>query len=314
MNGRVLALSGGVGGAKLALGLARVLDAGRLTVVANTGDDFVHLGLSVSPDVDTLVYTLAGLADPERGWGHRDETWGFMEALARLGGETWFRLGDRDLAMHVERTHRLAAGEPLSAVTDHVRRRLGIAAAIVPMSDDPVRTRLDTDCGRLDLQDYFVRRRCEPVVHGIVYQGAETARPAQAWMQLLADESLRAVVICPSNPLLSIDPILALPGVRAALAACTAPVIAVSPLIGGRALKGPTARLIRELGEEVGAGGIARRYAGLIDVLLVDAGDLPSGPRADIEWLAAPILMDTLQDRERLAGAVLAAAGRMAGR
>ena len=314
MNGRVLALSGGVGGAKLALGLARELDAGQLTVVANTGDDFVHLGLSISPDVDTLIYTLAGLADPERGWGHREETWGFMEALARLGGETWFRLGDRDLAMHVERTHRLAAGEPLSAVTDHVRRCLGIAAAIVPMSDDPVRTRLDTECGRLDFQDYFVRRRCEPVVRGIVYQGAETARPAQAWMQLLADEPLRAVVICPSNPLLSIEPILALPGVRAALAACAAPVIAVSPLIGGQALKGPTARLMRELGEEAGAGGIAHRYAGMIDALLVDAGDMPAARQADIEWIAAPILMDTLRDRELLAGAVLAAADRIAGR
>ncbi len=312
MSGEVIALSGGVGGAKLALGLARVLDAGRLTVFANTGDDFVHLGLAVSPDIDTLLYTLAGLADPERGWGRRDETWGFMAAIEQLGGETWFRLGDRDLALHVERTRRLAAGETLSAITDRLRRQLGIAAAVVPMTDDPVRTRLRTSQGWLDFQDYFVRRRCEPVVQAIVCQGAETARPAEAFLQALTDRTLRAVVICPSNPLLSIEPILSLPGVRAALAACAAPVIAVSPLIGGQALKGPTAKLMRELGEEVGVGGIARRYAGMIDALLVDSADMPAAPAPDIAWIAAPIRMQDLEDRERLAAAVLAAADRLA--
>lgn len=314
MSRGVIALSGGVGGAKLALGLSRVLADGELIVVANTGDDFRHLGLAISPDIDTLLYTLSGLADPERGWGRRDESWNFMAALQVLGGETWFQLGDRDLALHVERTQRLAAGEALSAVTEHLRRRLGIAAAVVPMTDDAVRTRLHTDQGWLDFQDYFVRRRCEPVVREIVFEGAERARPNEALLRALADTTLRAVVICPSNPLLSIEPILSLPGVRAALAACAAPVIAVSPLIGGQALKGPTARLMRELGEEAGVAGIARRYAGLIDALLVDPGDRPAAPAPDIEWLAAPIRMQDLKDRERLAAAVLAAADRLAGR
>jgi len=314
VNGRVIALAGGVGGAKLALGLSRVLAPGALTVIANTGDDFTHLGLAISPDIDTLTYTLAGLADPLQGWGRRGETWAFMTALQQLGGETWFRLGDQDLALHVERTHRLVAGESLSAFTERVRQRLGVATAIVPMTDDTVRTRLRTDEGWLDFQDYFVRRRCVPCVHEIAYHGAENARPAEALRQSLADETLRAVVICPSNPLLSIAPILAMPGVRAALAGCTAPVIAVSPLIGGQAVKGPTAKLMRELGKEVGVGGIARCYAGLIDALLIDAGDRPAGPAQEIEWIDAPLLMNTIEDREHLAVAVLAAADRLSRR
>lgn len=314
MSGHVIALSGGVGGAKLALGLSLVLDAGQLTIVANTGDDFTHLGLAISPDIDTLVYTLSGLADPVRGWGRRDETWAFMEALERLGGETWFRLGDRDIAMHVERTRRLAAGETLSAITEHMRRRLGISAAIVPMTDDPVRTRLNTDQGWLDFQDYFVRRRCEPVVREISYQGAETARPARALQQALTESEVRAVVICPSNPLLSIEPILSLRRVRAMLASCAAPVLAVSPLIGGHAVKGPTAKLMRELGLDVSPAGVAHRYAGLIDALIVDEGDMQAPIPADVERIAAPILMTTIEDCERLAAAVLAAADRLAAR
>lgn len=312
MKGRVLALSGGVGGAKLALGLARVLDAGALTVIANTGDDFRHLGLAISPDIDTLVYTLAGLADPQRGWGRRAETWSFMAALEQLGGETWFRLGDADLVMHVERTRGLAAGEPLSAITDRFCRHLGIATRVVPMSDDPVRTRLKTDDGWLDFQDYFVRRQCAPVVRELAYEGAGRAQPASELMRALRAPDLRAVILCPSNPLLSIEPILSVAGVCAALASSTAPVVAVSPIIGGQAVKGPTVKMMRELGMETSPAGIARRYAGLIDALLVDASDVPVEVDPDIEFVSASILMRSDEDRERLAREALATADRIA--
>lgn len=314
MMGEVVALSGGIGGAKLALGLARVLDSGQLTVIANTGDDFNHLGLAISPDLDTLVYTLAGLADPAQGWGRRDETWAFMIALEQLGGETWFRLGDADLAMHVERTQRLAAGETLSAVTDRLRRRLGIEARILPMSDDPVRTRLETDAGWLDFQDYFVRRQCTPRVRRLDFLGADNARPLPQVMASLGSRDLRAVVICPSNPFLSIEPILAIPAIRAALAGCRAPVIAVSPVIGDQAVKGPTTKIMRELGLGSGSADVARRYADLLDVFVVDEVDAATAVPADIEVVSAPILMTSLEDRERLARVVLAAADRAAER
>jgi LPPG:FO 2-phospho-L-lactate transferase len=304
-NGPVVALSGGIGGAKLALGLSRVVPPERLIVVGNTGDDFEHLGLAISPDLDTLMYTLAGVSDPERGWGRRDETWTFMAALAALGGETWFQLGDGDLATHVERTRRLAAGEPLSRITEDFCRRLGIRARILPMSEDRVRTRVRTSDGWLDFQDYFVRRRCAPEVTELAYDGAAQARPHPAFAAALADARLRAVVICPSNPYLSVDPILALPGVRAALKARPAPVIAVSPIIGGRAVKGPTAKMMRELGLPSTATAIAQHYDGLIDLFVVDHSEgeisLPN-----MHVAKAAILMSTLADREALASAVLA--------
>jgi len=308
---RVLALSGGVGGAKLALGLARVLERDALDVVVNTGDDFRHLGLAISPDVDTLLYTLAGLADPVRGWGRCDETWHFMAALERLGGDTWFALGDADLALHVERSRRLAAGETPSAVTADFARRLGIDARIAPMSDDPVRTRVRSDDGWLDFQDYFVRRQCAPVLRELAYEGAGQARASSLLLDPAHDTALRAVVLCPSNPWLSIDPMLALPGVRAALAACPAPVVAVSPLVAGRAVKGPTAKLMRELGLAVDHASIARHYAGLVDALVVDAHEpgLDAGPGPRI--VVAPTLMESLADRERLARTVLEAADRL---
>lgn len=309
-DGAVLALSGGIGGAKLALGLSRVLPPERLIVVANTGDDFEHLGLAISPDLDTLMYTLAGISDPERGWGRREETWTFMAALAAIGGETWFQLGDGDLATHVERTRRLATGETLSHVTEDFCRRLGIAARILPMSDNRVATRVRTRDGWLDFQDYFVRRRCAPEVSELAYDGAARARPNPAFMAALTDARLRAVVICPSNPYLSVDPILALPGVRDALKACTAPVIAVSPIIGGRAVKGPTAKMMRELGLPVTAAAVAQHYDGLVDLFVVDDSEgeitLPN-----MRVAKAAILMTTLADREALAQAVLALADEL---
>ncbi len=305
---RVLALSGGVGGAKLALGLSRVLPAEELLVVANTGDDFEHLGLSISPDIDTLTYVLAGLDDAQRGWGRAEESWNFMAALEGLGGETWFRLGDRDLALHVERTRLLGAGMTLSGVTDHVRRRLAIGPRILPMSDDAVRTRvLTAEEGWLDFQHWFVRLQCRPTVRELAFEGAAEARPHPDLLAALADPALRAVVICPSNPFISVGPILALPGLRAALAACAAPVIAVSPIIGGQSVKGPTAKMFAELGFGTPtAAGVAAQYGGLLDGYVMDRRDVAeaarvAGPRVAL----AQTLMTTLEDRVALARAVL---------
>jgi LPPG:FO 2-phospho-L-lactate transferase len=312
--GPVVALSGGIGGAKLALGLSRILPPGELTIIANTGDDFEYLGLAISPDLDTLLYTLGGLSDDARGWGRREETWNFMTALGALGGETWFQLGDGDLATHVERSRLLAAGETPSAVVDAFRRRLGIATRLLPMSDDPVRTKLRTDEGWLDFQDYFVRRKCEPAVREIAFVGADRARPQAELIAALRDPRLRAVVICPSNPLISIEPILAISGIRGALLACAAPVVAVSPIVGGRALKGPTAKMMTELGHTPSAGEVARRYAAFLDGYVFDATDPPPALSSDMKMMAAQTVMATLEDREALARAVLDLADSLASR
>jgi LPPG:FO 2-phospho-L-lactate transferase len=308
---RVIALSGGVGGAKLALGLSRILPPGDLTVIANTGDDFEHLGLAISPDIDTLLYTLAGLDNPATGWGRRDESWNFMAALEALGGETWFRLGDRDLAIHIERTRRLLAGESLSQVTDDFRQRFRIAARVLPVSDDAVRTRVKTKDGWLDFQPYFVRHRCEPAISAIEFAGAADARPQPELLAALADPALGAVILCPSNPFISIEPILALRGVRAALRECTAPVVAVSPIIGGRAVKGPTAKMMQELGLATSAAAVAQRYGDLIDAYVVDHTDAPSCVGLDCAIVPAKALMETLADREALARVVLEAAANV---
>jgi LPPG:FO 2-phospho-L-lactate transferase len=310
----VLALSGGVGGAKLALGLARVLPPGNLTVVANTGDDFEHLGLHVAPDLDTLTYALAGLDNPQTGWGRRDETWSFMEALAGLGGETWFRLGDRDLAMHVERTRRLRNGETLSGITADLTRRLGIGSRILPMTNDKVRTRVETHEGVLDFQHYFVGRQCAPEVTGFIFAGTAAAAAHPDFLAALRHPGLRAVIICPSNPFISIDPILALPGLRQALAASAAPVIAVSPIIAGRAIKGPTAKMMTELGLEVDPLTVAAHYGGLIDGYVMDDADSQMAAMLDLPVETTRTLMQSLDDREALARAVLDLADRIAAR
>ncbi|MCC6195817.1 MAG: 2-phospho-L-lactate transferase [Burkholderiales bacterium] len=305
-EGKVLALSGGIGGAKLVLGLAHVLPAGALTVAANVADDFEHLGLAICPDLDTLVYTLAGLADPERGWGRRDETWTFMSVLATLGGATWFRLGDGDLALHAERTRRLAAGESLSDVIDDIRQRLGVATRVLPVSDDPVRTRVRTHDGWLAFQEYFVRRRCEPTITRIAFDGAASACAHPALVELLHDPTLRAVVICPSNPLISIDPLLAVEPFRRALALCRAPVIGVSPIIGGRAVKGPTAKMMGELGIAIDAMTAARHYGDLLDGYVIDEADAATcATDVDMPVRAEATLMRTVDDKMRLARAVL---------
>lgn len=304
----ILALAGGVGGAKLARGLADVLSPEELIVVVNTGDDFEHLGLHVSPDLDTVLYTLAGINDPIQGWGLKDETWRFMESLERLGGETWFRLGDRDLAIHVERTRRLRGGETLTSITGDFRARLGVRHLVVPMSDDPVRTIIHTRDGMLEFQDYFVRRHAEPVVTDVEFSGAEQARMAEAVSTALASQSLTAVVICPSNPYLSIAPILAVPGMHTILEHRRVPAIAVSPLVRGRALKGPAAKMMRELGKEPSSLEIARFYIGLVDALVIDHADssLTDSVRAlGMSVVVTDTIMNAPGDRAELARCVL---------
>jgi LPPG:FO 2-phospho-L-lactate transferase len=306
-NGLVVALSGGVGGAKLALGLSRVLPADELLIVANTGDDFEHLGLSISPDIDTLAYVLAGLDNTEQGWGRRDETWSFMATIASVGGADWFRLGDRDLALHVERTRRLRAGETLSQVTADIARRLGVAHRILPMSDDRVRTRVRSDDGWIDFQDYFVRQQCRPVVRELVFEGADKARPQPDVIAALGGK-VRAVIICPSNPFISIEPILAVPGMRAALTGCGAPVVAISPIVDGKAVKGPTAKMMQELGLAVSSASVAARYGDLLDGYIVDRGDA-QGIAARVH--IAPTLMTTAAEKVALARAVLGFADQL---
>jgi LPPG:FO 2-phospho-L-lactate transferase len=308
---KVLAICGGVGGAKLALGLYRILAPNDLLLCVNTGDDFEHLGLHVSPDLDTVMYTLADLSNVETGWGRRGETWTFMGALEALGGETWFRLGDGDLATHVERTRRLHNGETLTAVTADFARRLGIEAELLPMSDDPARTMVETAEGIMPFQHYFVARRCEPPVRRIFFEGAERAVPHPRIMAALRSRDLASIVICPSNPFLSVDPMLALPGLRQALAECAAPVVTVSPLIGGQAVKGPTAKIMAELGMPQTQASIVRHYDGLIDGIMIDGADDAEAASLPVATRTTRILMNSLDDRERLAREVLEFGARL---
>ncbi len=304
----IIALSGGVGGAKLVLGLSHLLPGSLLTVVTNTGDDFDHLGLRVCPDTDTVLYTLSGLADPEKGWGRAGETWTFMRALSALGGEDWFSLGDGDLALHVLRTHRLAAGASLSEVTAEIADILKIAPMILPMSDQPVATHVDTPDGQLAFQHYFVRERCAPVVTGFTFKGVEAAPPHPELVQQL-EAGPEAIIIAPSNPYISVDPILGLPGLRAMLRASGAPIIAISPIVGGAAIKGPAAKMMAELGIEVSALGVAQHYQGLIDGLIIDERDRDlAGCIAEIgvKVLIAPTMMVDLETRIELARQTLA--------
>lgn len=305
---KVAALSGGVGGAKLALGLDRVLAPGELTLIANTGDDFRHHGLFVAPDIDTLVYTLSGLNDDERGWGLAGESWAFMSALERLGGETWFNLGDRDLAMHVLRAERLAAGETLSAITDRLRQQLGIQSRILPMSDAPAGTIVETlEHGALPFQRYFVERQSAPTVTGFRL-GGDGAAPAPGVLAALADADV--IAICPSNPFISIDPVLAVDGVRAGLKAAAAPVVAVSPIVGGEAIKGPTAKMFRELGFVPSPAAVAERYRDFLDVMIVDERDADAAAEVEalgVSVVLADTIMRDLDVKTALARTVLAA-------
>lgn len=309
-----IALCGGVGGAKLALGLARVLPADSLTIVVNTGDDFRHLGLHVSPDIDTVLYTLADLANKELGWGLEGETWRFMEGLERLGGPTWFRLGDRDLATHAVRTTMLAEGRPLSEITRHLASRLGIGPNVVPMTDDPVATIVETDEGALAFQTYFVGRRAEPRVKAIHFEGSRSARPSQAASAAMARDDLAGIIICPSNPWLSIDPLLAIPGWRKLLAERHVPIVAVSPIIGGKAVKGPTAKIMAELGLPLDVRAIVDHYRDLIDGFVLDTVDADREGTLELPTLVTNTLMRTIEDRIALAEATLGFCRRLGSR
>jgi LPPG:FO 2-phospho-L-lactate transferase len=307
--GRVVALCGGVGGAKLALGLSKIVPGEDLTVIVNTGDDFRHFGLLVCPDIDTVTYTLAGVVNEETGWGRAGETWRFMESLKRLGGEDWFNLGDSDLATHAVRTARLEAGDRLTAITADLSRRLGVAARILPVSDDPIRTIVHTDEGTLPFQRYFVGRRCEPKVRGLAFRGAADARLSPEVAAALETRDLAAIVICPSNPYLSIDPMLAVPGLRERITETQAPVIAVSPIVGGTAIKGPLAKMMSELGLGVEPQTIVDHYSDMLDILVADVLDRHVAIRGP-EVRFAETVMRSLDDRVRLAREVLDLAAR----
>jgi LPPG:FO 2-phospho-L-lactate transferase len=305
---RLIAVTGGVGGAKLALGLIQLLGPDEVSFVVNTGDDFEHLGLHVSPDIDTLVYTLSGKSNPDAGWGRHGESWQFMSALKELGGETWFNLGDLDLAMHVERTQRMRRGARLTEVTHRLATSLGVRHEILPMSDAPVRTMIGTATGELAFQHYFVRDRCAPAVTGFRFAGAAEARLSPELERRFDDPRLAGVVICPSNPFVSVDPVLAVPGIRERIARAGVPVVAVSPIVAGAAIKGPTAKMMTELAIPNDAVSVARHYRGLATGFVLDRQDaaLESAVAAlGLATVVTQTVMLTLADRRQLAETVL---------
>ena len=308
---QVTALAGGIGASKLLLGLASVMPPEDITIIANTGDDIELFGLRISPDIDTVTYTLAGVINEDTGWGLKGDTFECLRWLSRYDEASWFNLGDRDLATHIFRTNQLRSGRSLSEVTDGVRRSLGVRSNILPMTDAYTPTRVVTDEGEMHFQEYFVRRRCEPRVRAIRFANIESAEPAPGVVSAILETD--AVIICPSNPFISIGPILAVPGVRQALRETQATVVAITPIIGGKALKGPAADMLRDLGHEVSAKGVAGLYDDFIDKFLFDEVDSEAEPvirSLDIETSVANTVMNTVEDKQRLARQVLALARR----
>jgi LPPG:FO 2-phospho-L-lactate transferase len=303
---KIALLAGGVGGSRLGLGLYRVMDPADLTIIANTGDDVVMHGLHVSPDPDIMTYTLAGLVNPETGWGFKDETFRVAEGLARYGRPTWFNLGDRDLATHIHRSAMLKDGATLAQAIESIRTALGVTCAVLPMTNAAVPTMLETDEGRMHLQEYFVRRKCEPRLRGIEFFGVERAEPTPGVVECLRGAD--TIVIAPSNPLISIGPILAVPAIRETLRELRARVTAVCPLVGGKSLKGPSDKMMLELGYDVSALGVARLYADVCSIFIVDEADADqcSGIEAlGIKAVVLPTVMRTTDDKENLARAIL---------
>jgi len=301
---KIVALAGGVGGAKLAHGLAQILKPEELTVIVNTGDDFEHFGLYICPDLDTVCYTLAGLANPETGWGRLDETWEVIKNASMLGGPDWFRLGDKDLGTHIERTRRLKNGDSLSQITIDFCKAWGIEHTVLPMSDQPVRTMVNTEKGELAFQEYFVQRRCEPRVKGFRFEGADDAEPALGAEEAI--QSADAVVICPSNPWVSIDPILKVFSFTPTLAQWEREkvIVAVSPIIGGQAVKGPAVKMYRELGIEPSAFAVANHYRSLLTGFMMDNADMQlieTVRGLNIIPHVTNTLMMSLEDRRQLA-------------
>ncbi len=301
---KITAFAGGVGGAKLAHGLAQHLSPEELTIIVNTGDDFEHLGLTICPDLDTVCYTLAGLANPETGWGRVNETWNTISNIEKLGGPNWFRLGDQDFATHLERTRRLKEGKKLSEITREFCNAWGIQHAILPMSDSAVRTIVDTDEGELPFQEYFVHRHCEPRVKGFRFDGVNSAEPVIGALEAI--ESSDAVIFCPSNPWVSIDPILSIPQMRQVLE--NKKIVAVSPIIGGKTVKGPAAKMYSELGIEPSAFAVAEHYRNVLTGFVLDTTDANlemNVQNLTIKTLLTDTLMNNLTDRARLANDVL---------
>ena len=300
----IVALAGGVGGARLAVGLAAVLPPDQLTIVVNTGDDFEHMGFTICPDLDTVMYTLAGVNNQQLGWGRAGETWRFMQEIKRLRGEDWFQLGDRDLAVHVLRREALRSGATLSQVTQDLAVRFGIRHPIVPMSDTPVRTRVKTADGELAFQDYFVRQRCAPRVQAFRFAGVRAARVPPVLQRLMRSRAVEAVVLCPSNPFVSMAPIMRVPAIRAWLNARTFPVVAVSPIIGGAAVKGPAAKMMRELGMKPSALEVVRHYGAAVDRWVIDRQDAALSDA--MERMGKPVLVTDTLIRSRRRSATLA--------
>jgi LPPG:FO 2-phospho-L-lactate transferase len=297
---KIVALAGGVGGAKLAHGLAQILPPEDLTVIVNTGDDFEHLGLTICPDLDTVCYTLAGLANSETGWGRVNETWNTISNVEKLGGPNWFRLGDQDFGTHLERTRRLKDGQSLSQVTKDFCKAWGIKQTILPMTDSPVRTIVNTDEGELAFQEYFVHRHCEPRVKGFRFDGVKVAEPTVGAREAI--DSAQAIVICPSNPWVSVDPILCIISLSPSEGK---PVVAVSPIIDGKTVKGPAAKMYSELGIEPSALAVAQHYQGLINGFVLDNTDRHLSDKIETRTLVTDILMKSHTDRARLAMDVL---------
>jgi len=294
---RILAITGGVGGAKLASGLASILDPSDLAFAVNTGDDFEHLGLKISPDIDSLTYALAGINNTETGWGRKGESWNFLTALKELGGDTWFQLGDKDLALHLHRTNMLNEGKTLTEATEEIATKLGIRHPIIPMSDQPVSTLVNTSDGELSFQSYFVKEKCEPEVNGFRFQGIEHASLQEKLDQWI--QECRGIIICPSNPYVSVDPFLKLNGVKERLAEI--PTIAVTPIIGGKALKGPAAKMMKELGISSSAENVAEHYSAFIDGFVIDEADKESAKSIKIPTISTNTVMLTLSDSISLA-------------
>jgi len=302
----IAALAGGIGASKLLVGLYRVMDGRELTVIVNTGDDITLHGLEISPDLDIVTYTLAGQVNPDTGWGFRDETFGALEQLAIYGHSQWFHLGDRDLATHIHRTEMLRGGGTLAEAADSIRSAFRVRANILPMTNQPVPTMVDTDQGRLHFQEYLVERRAEPRIRSVSFEGVERALPAPGVLEAL--ECASSIVICPSNPLISIGPILAVPGVREALQKRRAHVVSVCPIVGGKSLKGPSDRMLAQLGHDVSPLGVARMYKDICGTMLIDPSDINYQPEIEslgFDVIIHPAVMRSVEDKESLARRVL---------
>jgi LPPG:FO 2-phospho-L-lactate transferase len=305
-NGSITALAGGVGASKLLLGLYDVIDPRRLTAVVNTGDDITLHGLKISPDLDIVTYTLAGIIDPKKGWGFRGETFHLLKRLTVFGRANWFNLGDRDLATHIHRTAMLAEGKTLAEAADSIRTALGVKTRILPMSNEPVPTIIDSDEGPLHFQEYLVKRRAEPIVRGIGFGGVESAKPAAGVLEAIRNAD--RIIVCPSNPLISIGPILAVPGIREALRARRREVIAVCPIVGGKSLKGPSDKMLTQLGHESSARSVAKLYADFTGTFVIDPADRSQSAaieKLEMKVVVVPTVMKTRQDKRKLARVLL---------